>query len=248
MKKSPLLFFLFSLIACDENEKTHQSHPRIDFQKIEFDHQVDGDFEKLSITFSYVDDDDDFGLDGTLAEHSMPPYQRGFYFLKSTGEMITSDKLLNHEISLDELIRLDDKAVAPFDTLPDLSPCFYYSYNATGVWTDTESIYWVLNKNYYNLFVEFFYQDADGQYVEFDFHETFCFSFDARVFAGSGVEGPFSVHRVNQRITSITYTMHSLGFIAIFGDKKMKLRIHIQDRALNKSNVIETPEFVLGEI
>ena len=42
--------------------------------------------------------------------------------------------------------------------------------------------------------------------------------------------------------------MQNLGFVHLFQDKKMKLKIYIQDRALNRSNILETPEFYLSEI
>lgn len=41
--------------------------------------------------------------------------------------------------------------------------------------------------------------------------------------------------------------MQSIGFVPLFGDKKIKLKVTIKDRALNVSNTIETPPFQLIE-
>lgn len=47
---------------------------------------------------------------------------------------------------------------------------------------------------------------------------------------------------------TLTYTMENYGFVPYFRNDTLKLRIKITDRALNISNVIETPEFTLESI
>jgi hypothetical protein len=42
--------------------------------------------------------------------------------------------------------------------------------------------------------------------------------------------------------------MVSSQFNTLFGNKTIKLRIQIQDRALNRSNTIESNEFTLAEV
>jgi hypothetical protein len=42
--------------------------------------------------------------------------------------------------------------------------------------------------------------------------------------------------------------MENFGFVPYFRNDTLKLRIRIIDRALNTSNVIETPEFTLEGI
>lgn len=47
---------------------------------------------------------------------------------------------------------------------------------------------------------------------------------------------------------TLTYSMENYGFVPYFRNDTLKLRIQIMDRSLNRSNVIETPEFTLDGI
>jgi len=52
----------------------------------------------------------------------------------------------------------------------------------------------------------------------------------------------------NEQKGELTYRLATVGFTPLFGDKKMKLKIYINDRALHSSNVIETAPFFLNDI
>lgn len=232
-----LLFFC----ACNEKEKTYPIEPIISFVSIQFNEApFQNATESLVLTFSFTDGDSDFGLN---AEHVLPPYNQFFFIHKVTGELITSDQLYNDEISAEELITYSDRVNPPFDTLPERTEgCFYQEYSLN------HSVYSIINENFSNIFVDFFYEDIDGNFVELDFLKTYCFNFDARVFTGSGTSGPFIRKMENSKKGKVQYTIQSLGFTSLFGDKKMKLKIAIQDRALHRSNIVETPEFYLSDI
>ena len=96
------------------------------------------------------------------------------------------------------------------------------------------------NPFHYNFKVEFFVKQNDGSFTEYDFREQFCETYDGR----------FPQLTDNSRALEgeINYSMVSTGFLATFSIKTLKLRITVYDRALNKSNIIDTPEFRLEEI
>lgn len=93
------------------------------------------------------------------------------------------------------------------------------------------------NPNHYNIEVDFLVKNGQD-FDEFDWRKEFCTqSFDGRfpiLGEGNGaLEG------------TLRYTMNSVGFKQLFSIKTLKLRIQIKDRALHRSNIIETPEFRL---
>ncbi len=109
-----------------------------------------------------------------------------------------------------------------------------------------DTLYLKVNKNHYNIEVDFFVKepsnpkaDQDG-FVEFDWREQYCQSYDGRFPILTDTEGPLE--------GSIRYSIGSIGLKNIFTIKTMKLRIMVRDRALNESNVIFTKEFTLDSI
>ena len=100
-----------------------------------------------------------------------------------------------------------------------------------------------INENHYNFFVRF-YEKPGGQYVEFDWRkEPYYQTFDGR-FPYLRTDGDYSDHPLEG---SLQYSMLSYGWDWLFRDTLM-LTIQIQDRALNKSNIVETGDFTLDGI
>jgi hypothetical protein len=98
-----------------------------------------------------------------------------------------------------------------------------------------------VNPNHYNIEVDFFVKEGND-FVEYDWRKEFCTqSFDGRFPILSSKNG-------TALDGTLKYTMNSLGFIAIFSVKTLKLRIRIRDRALHTSRWIETGEFTLDKI
>jgi hypothetical protein len=199
--------------------------------------------DSLIVTFTFTDGDSDFGFNRDNEAHYLPPYHFANFFLKNTGEPVTSDKIVNYEIGADEVIRYSDRQYPPYDTLPEMNDgaCYYYfQMEPTG-----SHIYFTLNEDHYNIFVDFFYEDVNGGFIEYDWFKQFCVSFNGRVSDRAGDDGPFTITMANSKRGELTYRMSSHGFKAIFGDKRIKLRIYIKDLALHNSNVIETEPFLL---
>jgi hypothetical protein len=210
--------------------------PQIEFESIRYKEVgtgSDAKFDSLILTVSFKDGDGNLGLaaDETGCVSEDICYNNKFYFKKiSNGQFVTyKDKRTN----------------------PDFStyPAFVKPFNCTNweVRTDkgvTDTLYFELNPNHYNIEVDFLVKNGDGSFTEFDWRTEFDYpncggTFDGRFPVlykdepGSPLEG------------KIRYGMVSPGFKALFSIKTLKLRVQIKDRALNKSNIVETAEFTL---
>jgi len=125
-----------------------------------------------------------------------------------------------------------DPQVKLVDSIPRTNPEYYQI---------RDTLYYTANPNHYNIEVDFLIKDpaAPGGFREFDWREEYCTTFDGRfpVFSDkeSSIDG------------TLRYSMTSLGFTSLFSIRTLKLRVSIKDRALNISNVIETPEFTLHD-
>jgi len=227
-------FGLFAIIltgvsACF-NPPEFPIQPQIEFESIQYKEYgtgFDSEYDSLILTISFKDGDGDLGLD---ASENGAPYNNKFYY-------VLNGKYLNYETK-----RTDPD----YDTLPDfVKPynCINWEvYKENNIVKDT--LYFELNPDYNNITVEFLVKNPDGTFTEFDWKEAFNYpncgiSFDGRFpilykeKPGAPLEG------------TIRYGMGSIGFKILFSTKTLKLRVQIKDRALNKSNFIETPEFTL---
>lgn len=153
----------------------------------------------------------------------------------------TGRKLLIHQ---DDLAAIDLAKSKVVDTLTERIPgnppkdISYYQI--------VDTVYFELNPNHYNIEVDFLVKEpgnpnADAQgFVEFDWFNSLCQTFDGRF--------PVLTDNGNSLEGTLSYSMISTGFVALFSIKTLKLRLQIRDRALHNSNVIETPEFTLDKI
>lgn len=159
--------------------------------------------------------------------YALPPYESPYTctanhqaYLNDTIFIRVSDKdALSAEMIVDTLVNSSNNPVA---------------YAALKTW------YIEPNPNHYNITVKFLQKQNDGSFVEFDFREAYCTTYDGRfpVLADSrrAVEG------------TLKYAMLGTGFLSTFSINTLKLAIQIKDRAFNTSNTIETPEFTLNDI
>lgn len=118
-----------------------------------------------------------------------------------------------------------------------------------------DTFYVERNPFLFNIEVDFLVADQDGNFTEFEWTPYNCISYDGRFpeieNLGPGhnlVLGPFRISGLNDRSGTIRYAMTSTGFLQLFENKTLKLRIKIRDRDLNDSNVLETPPFTLEDI
>ncbi len=116
--------------------------------------------------------------------------------------------------------------------------------NLPNVYVLLDTFYYELNTFHNNITVDFLVKNNDGTFSEFDWASEFCVSDNA---PGISFDGRFPVlaEKSGPLEGELKYAMVSSGFLALFSVKTLKLRIQVYDRALNKSNIIETPEFTL---
>jgi hypothetical protein len=98
------------------------------------------------------------------------------------------------------------------------------------------------NQNQYNIFVKFFIKRS-GRFTEFRWQDPpFFTTFNGRfpriltTEEGQSVEG------------NIKYRMLSSGWESIFRNDTIRIDVQIQDRALNRSNEVSSPEVTLRQI
>lgn len=247
MRLNKSLFILFILIlvlaACNRPPELPVT-PTIEFEKVDFNVVNEGDplFEAtvLTLSINIEDGDGDLGLSGNEDNFPYHPFA-----------VIVDDEGVPIEYG-------DD----PND--PDFT-CLDYAVEA-GENTDLnfdgdllDTILIDFNEDQYNIFVDFF-RKVNGVFEEVDIRSqppgsanssTFCGqSFDGRFPCLSSDENPCSnIIGSNRPLKgTINYNMESALFLPIFRTDTMMIRVQIQDRALHKSNEVESPEFTLQEL
>jgi hypothetical protein len=218
--------------------------PVISFENVEFEILNAGDplFEEtvLRLSFNVEDGNGDLGLDGG---ESFPPYNSFALVVDESGEFIEFGQRPG-----DPAFTCLDYAVEDRENT-DL--------NGDGDLLDTLLINF--NQNQFNIEVDFFVKRF-GSFEEVELRSlppgspnenTLCgISFDGRFPCLSTDDNPCGFVQENDRPIRgvITYDMNSGLFLPIFRTDTMKLEFKIRDRALNESNISETPEFTLQSI
>lgn len=193
--------------------------PSIEFRNIEFK-EVDGP-DSLIISIYFQDGDGDMGLTSSDIDYPYQPYD---VVLDQNGDTIR---------------------IGSRPDLPEYNPIDYIILrNANGEAIDTILV--EINENHYNYFVRFF-QKKNGQYTEFDWRDApYYQTFDGRF---PLLNRDISDGRLKERPLegTLRYGMTSSGWLFLFRDS-LKVSIQIQDRALHKSNLVESPDFTLESI
>ncbi len=229
--------------------------PTIEFESISFkDVSNPSDPDSLILTIRFKDGDGDMGLDANDPFDTLFPYQSrtffdtikssnaGYYFPNKDVAFIT------YETWRTQRYGWKQKRLA-YDTLPEfITPYNCVNWQILTIDSKVDTFYFERNRDHYNIFVEFLVKNNNGSFTEFDWTEEFAYpqcgiTFDGRF--------PILSKDLSQKSAldgKIRYGMPSTGFLILFSIKTLKLRVTIQDRTLNRSNTIETPEFTLQQI
>jgi hypothetical protein len=214
------IFFIFILIigACSRPPELPVV-PTIEFEYVEFK-EVDGP-DSLIVSIKFEDGDGDMGLtSGDITE----PYQPYDVVLDQNGDTIR---------------------IGSRPGLPEYNPIDYIILR-DGDGEAIDTILVEINPNHYNYFVRFF-PKKNGQYTEFDWRDApYYQTFDGRF---PLLNRDVDDGRLKERPLegSLRYGMTSSGWLFLFRDS-LKISVQIQDRALNKSNIVESPDFTLDMI
>ncbi len=244
---------LISLVACNRPPDL-PVEPTISFNDVVFEvttttiGTVPIESYALKLTFNVSDGDGDIGLDG--AESGRPYHEFDLVLDESTRQPINfGDNPGDVFTCIDWIIE------SPVGVPEDAT----FDYNGDGDRLDTLGA--IFNPNRHNIFVDFLIKQPDGSFVESDVRAwppgsdnevTFCNTetFDGRIPCLSADDAPCDFVRSTSRPIegTITYDMISSGFLPVFRTSTIKMRFQIQDRRLNKSNIVESPEFTLQDI
>ncbi|AGA76495.1 hypothetical protein [Echinicola vietnamensis] len=213
-----ILVLIFSAGACVSPPDNFPTVPEISYEGLSY-LEVDGASDSLKVAINFRDAEGDLGLD---PREDNPPYNPLFFLTDENGDYITYSNRPEDAPSYNPR----DWAVEPTinnETIEDT------------LWVEH-------NPDYYNIFVRFFIK-RNGTFNEFKWTDApYYTTFDGRF--------PLILNDNNQRAVegTIEYAMLSSGWRSIFRNDTVRLDLQIQDRALNKSNVISTPEFTLNQI
>jgi hypothetical protein len=276
--KSLLLFGISIGVTACYDQPQLPNKPQIDFEDIYFQEaKAVGERDELVVTVSFSDGDGDLGLsatdidppyhdvnyylanDGDIVELKKRTVRDDLpQFLEvppnATGKLVTVRT--PEDPAYKDLIPsyIDDHASCTYYTYTKVyveetdSRIFDDSYNFTvlsypnraPVYELVDTFYYRRNPSYTNIDIEFWVNNGNG-FELFDWEKEFCtISFNQRFPVLSDKKGPLE--------GNLEYSMATSGMKTVFGNKTLKLRIRIRDRALNSSNEIETPEFTLDKI
>jgi hypothetical protein len=130
--------------------------------------------------------------------------------------------------------------------LDNVTPRKAVTFEARNYIEITDTLYFDPNPNHYNIEVRFYTKNGED-YDLYDWRSDGC---NRVTNVGQTFDARFPVLSEDQNTVegTLKYGMYSLGFKETFGNKTLRLEIQIKDRALNKSNLVVTPDFSLLEI
>ena len=236
---------LISFNSCNRPPEL-PDEPIISFERIEFEILNQGDplFERneLRLTFNVSDGNGDLGLDGSDGENNIGPYRRYTLVTENGIPVEFGQRPFDPPFTCLDYV-IEDSENSDLNGDEDL--------------LDTLRI--EFNQAQFNLDVDFFVK-VNGQFEEVEMRaqplfsanqQTLCgVSFDGRFPCLSSEDNPCDFVSGNNRPIEgeVTYAMSSGVFLPIFRTDTIKLEFRIRDRALNESNLAETPEFTLQGI
>lgn len=175
--------------------------------------------DSLIVSVDFKDAEGDLGLSPTDIN---PPFNPLIYKRDAAGNLITYSNRPPEAPSYN-----------PIDWVVD--PIINNTVVKDTVWVEQ-------NEDQYNIFVKF-YIKRNGQFTEFKWQDPpFYTTFNGRfpriltTEEGQSVEG------------NIKYRMLSSGWESIFRNDTLRIDVEIQDRALNRSNQVSSPEITLRQI
>ncbi len=221
--KYSVLLILISLISWGCRDLPEYSYvPAIEYNQVFF---KKGELtDSLFINIDFKDGDGDLGLHPDF--DTGEPYNAIYYWRKEDGKLLT----------------YADRNTPEYDTLP----LYEFPYSCTTYSLEEADTFWIeQNPNHFNIFVDF-YVKKNGEWNLYDWitaNPPQC---------GESYNGRFPILNTSGQKRplegSLKYAITGAGFEVIFKRDTLKLEISIQDRALQKSNFVQTQEFVLKDI
>jgi hypothetical protein len=226
MVKNPLWFLLIFLGFAGCNDKpTFPVTPVIELSEFYFKDIENLSLDSLVIKIRFEDGDGDLGLESF---ETNPPYQ-------------LLDPVTTGPPNYDTL-RHGDPNTPPYDCVNYEIIRKEFSRNDS-LFVTADTILVERNPNHFNFFLEFLIKTDDGSFRVFNpaLERNCAPPYHGRYFVLN------TARDIRPLEGELQYSLVS-GFLLLFRNDIIKLRIQIQDRSLNKSNVIETDEFRIFDI
>lgn len=239
-------FMALFLLSCFDPPE-YSNIPAIEFEKVTFvDVANTSDPDSLIIIIPFKDGDGDLGLDANDPTDTLFPFQSRTFFDTIPGSQLGYYFPRGENI----YITYRTKRTNPnYDTLPPFSkPYNCVNWEILQVNNQIDTFYFQRNPYHYNINVDFLVKNSDGTFTEFDWTKEFSYPQCGITFDGRFPILSRDLSRSAALDGKIRYGMASTGFNVLFNVKPIKLRVTIFDRALNRSNTVETPEFTLQQI
>lgn len=276
LRRLVVVVFLGPLIISScFNPPEYPDVPEIVFKSVDYVKgglQDDGSQAEDSVVLvlNFKDGDGDIGIG---SDEIFPPFNDRWFITKSRMafditippaydcSQYTKNCWNINLAQLDKYVVYKDRRATPgYDTLkPYIQP--YTCYNWEVVTQDPDNdpttppvvldtLYFVLNEHYNNLFVDFEIKTGNpppNDWETFDEKKYFTASCGVRIFRGRIPILSEDLGRSTPLEGEIRYAIPSYFFETIFGSNTLRLRVHIEDRALHASNEVLTREFNLLE-
>ncbi|MBI3218636.1 MAG: hypothetical protein HYZ44_03925 [Bacteroidetes bacterium] len=241
------VLLMVGLNACFETP-TYPIVPQIEIVNDDLYYGKSDTGDSIVVVLKFKDGDGDLGISD--ADNDVFKYAYKYRYLTGVGSNVVNYKFKreNPNFTID---LQDGSTPLPLSTYNFVTPynCTNWEVirNDNNVVTDT--LFVIFNKDYYNIFIDFYTKNTDGSYTLFD--PTTYFKYPNCSI--SGYDGRFPILSKDLGKKSpldgkMTYALKGSAFDLLFGTKTMRLKITIQDRALHKSNEITTKDFTLASI
>ena len=243
MKYYLLILVLFAFISCEKDEGISKI-PSISYENIEFKKSINNiTQDSLILTINFIDGDGNLGLSNDENSYPYHPY----------------NAIIDQEFNW---VTLGSSTVTPPLYVYEPNGTYYSfsnndnrpSYNCEDYIIDTVSSTskldtFFIQKNDFNknIFIEFLKKE-NNDFRVIDWKRVFDEEYGCGIDFNSRFP-PLNISNSSQLLSGkLRYGMVSYGFEMVLKNDIFKLRVHIIDRELNKSNIIETPEVTLEEI
>lgn len=250
---------LMAMVGACLKQPEYSNVPEIAFQDMYLGSKVNR-VDSLVLSFNFKDGDGDLGLDSNLDSaditYQSPLY--GIYF--EDGEVRYTPK---NDYTLPQLFQVSSgqivnglyyltwdtkKTVPTADTLPDLNCTSWELLKELkdDKYIVKDTLYIKQNLNYSNIFLDVYVKQNDGTFSKYNVSYTFP---NCSPYPFNGRFGNLTNDRgKNSPLEGTIHYSMNVAWRLTFSFKTLKLKFYIQDRALHKSNVIETKEFTLASI
>ena len=237
-----LIIFSF-LFSCIEDNNVSDI-PSISYESLEFK-KSDNNFnqDSLIITINFIDGDGNLGLSNDENNYPYHPYNaiidQEFNWITLGSNNVTPPLYIYEPNGVYYLYSNEDNR-------PSYN-CEDYIIDTVNTTNKLDTFYIQKNENNKNIFIEF-YKKENNEFVLIDWKRIFDQEYGCGIDFNSRFP-PLNISNSSQLLSGkLRYGMVSYGFEMILKNDIFKLKIHIKDRELNTSNIIETPEVTLEEI